>query len=77
MRTIKVFGSGCAKCEQLARNADAAAKQLGIEYQLEKVTDLKTLTEYGIMMTPALAVDGRVVAPGKVLTIEQIKRILS
>ena len=70
---IQVLGTGCPKCKQLAENADAAAKELGVEYELEKVTDINDIMGFGIMMTPGLAVDGEVKMSGKVASVEEIK----
>ena len=76
MKKIQILGTGCPKCKKLAENADAAAKQLGIEYTLEKVTDIKEIMKFGVMMTPALAVDGNVKVTGKVPTIEEIQNFI-
>ncbi|MGA2093274.1 MAG: thioredoxin family protein [Sedimentisphaerales bacterium] len=77
MKKIQILGTGCPKCKALAQNAEAAAKEAGLEYTLEKVTDIKEIMKFGIMMTPALVVDGQVKAVGKVLSPEQIKVMLS
>jgi len=76
MKKIQILGTGCPKCKQLAENADAAAKELGIEYTLEKVTDIKEIMKFGVMMTPALAVDGHVKITGKVPTVEEIQNFI-
>jgi small redox-active disulfide protein 2 len=76
MKKIQILGTGCPKCKKLTENADAAAKELGIEYQLEKVTDINEIMKFGVMMTPALAVDGQVKIVGKVPSPEQIKQLL-
>jgi small redox-active disulfide protein 2 len=76
MKKIQILGTGCAKCRELAENARAAADQLGIEYEFEKVTDLAEITGFGVMMTPALAVDGEVRSAGRVLDVEAIKPLL-
>ena len=73
---IQVLGTGCPKCKQLAENAAAAAKELGVEYELEKVTDINDIMGFGIMMTPGLAVDGDVKMSGKVASVEEIKEWL-
>jgi small redox-active disulfide protein 2 len=73
---IQILGTGCPKCKALAANADAAAKALGIKYELEKVTDINDITAFGVVMTPALAVDGEVKTSGKVPDVEQIKTLL-
>jgi len=77
MKKIQILGTGCPKCKKLAGNAQAAARELGIEYELEKVTDISRIMEFGVMMTPALVIDGRVKAVGKVLSTEQIRGCLS
>ena len=77
MKKIQVLGVGCPKCEKLARNAEAAARALGIEYTIEKVTDISEIMKFGVMMTPALVVDGRVLAVGKVPSAESIKKLLA
>ncbi|OGX19307.1 MAG: redox-active disulfide protein 2 [Omnitrophica WOR_2 bacterium RBG_13_44_8b] len=74
---IEILGVGCPKCKQLTANADAAVKELNIQAEISKVTDIDKITEYGVMMTPALAVDGTVVSAGKVLSKEEIKKILA
>jgi len=77
MTKIQVLGTGCPKCKKLAELADAAAQELGIEYELEKVTDINDIMAFGVMMTPALAVDGQVKVTGKVPSAEEIKTLLS
>ena len=74
--TIQILGTGCTKCKQLTENAEAAARELGIDYQLEKVTDILKIIECGIMTTPALAVDGKVKPAGKVVTAAEIREPL-
>lgn len=74
---IEILGAGCPKCKQLIANAEAAVKELGIAAEISKVTDIDKITDYGVMMTPALAIDGTVVSAGKVLSKEDIKRIIS
>ena len=76
MKEIKILGAGCAKCKKLAELADAAAKELKLEYQLEKVTDLNDIINYGVMVTPALVVDNDVKITGKVPKLEEIKKML-
>ena len=60
MKKLEIFGPGCPRCERLAELAGEAAGALGIEYELEKVTDINRITTAGLMMTPALAVDGEI-----------------
>ncbi|MBN1663121.1 MAG: TM0996/MTH895 family glutaredoxin-like protein [Deltaproteobacteria bacterium] len=74
---IDILGAGCPKCKQLTTNAEAAIKDLNIQAEIGKVTDIDKITEYGVMMTPGLAVDGTVVSAGKVLSKDEIKKILS
>jgi len=76
MKTIQILGTGCAKCHKLAEAAEAAARDLGVEYQLESVTDIRRFAEFGVMMTPALAVDGELMASGKIPTHEELKEML-
>ncbi|KPK82808.1 MAG: hypothetical protein AMJ81_09200 [Phycisphaerae bacterium SM23_33] len=76
MKKLQILGPGCPRCKALAANAEAAAKGLGIEYELEKITDLKRIGKFGVMMTPALAVDGVVKLQGKVADAEEIKGLL-
>ncbi len=73
---IEILGVGCPKCKQLTTNAEAAVKELNIQAEIVKVTDIGKITGYGVMMTPALAVDGTVVSSGKVLSKDDIKRII-
>ncbi len=77
MKKLQVLGTGCPKCQALAANAEAAARELGIEYQLEKVTDVKEMMKLGVMITPALLVDGQVKVAAKVPSAEAIKGMLS
>jgi small redox-active disulfide protein 2 len=76
MKKLQILGTGCPKCRKLTENAEAAAKALGIEYTLEKVTDINEIMKFGVMMTPALAVDGVVKVVGKVPGPEAIKPML-
>ncbi len=77
MKKIEILGTGCPKCAKLAENAEAAAQDLGIEHELVKVTDLNEIMKMGVMMTPALAVDGEVKSVGKVPSADEIKGMLS
>jgi len=76
MRKLQVLGTGCPKCKKLAENADTAARALGIPYTLEKVTSLNEIMKFGVMMTPALVVDGVVKVAGKAPSAEEIKVML-
>ncbi len=77
MKKLQVLGTGCPKCKKLAQNAEAAARELRIEYELEKVTDISEIMKFGVMWTPALAVDGEVKVAGKVPSVEEIKSVLA
>jgi small redox-active disulfide protein 2 len=77
MKKIEILGSGCAKCQKLAANAEIAAQELGLEYTIEKVTDIERITQYGVMLTPALAVDGEVKSFGRLLAPERIRKLLA
>lgn len=77
MKKIQVLGTGCPRCKQLAENAEAAAKELGVEYELNKVTDINEILKFGVMMTPALVIDGEVKASGKVASSGEIKQWLA
>jgi len=76
MKKIQILGTGCPKCKKLAENAESAAKELGIEYELEKVTQINDIMKMGVMMTPALAIDGQVKIVGKVPAQDEIKWLL-
>lgn len=76
MKKLQILGTGCPKCQKLAENAKAAAEAVGVEYEMEKVTDINEIMKFGVMMTPALVVDGVVKAVGKVPDAEAIKAML-
>lgn len=77
MKKIQILGPGCPKCRKLAENAETAAREIGIDFEMEKVTDIKAIMGFGVMMTPALAVNGRVKVSGKVPDAAEIKKMLS
>ncbi|MEW6015340.1 MAG: thioredoxin family protein [Candidatus Zixiibacteriota bacterium] len=77
MKKIQILGTGCPKCKKLAEETEKAAKELGLEYSLEKVTDIQEIMKFGVMMTPALAVDGTVKLSGKVPSIDEIKKLIA
>ena len=77
MKKLQILGTGCPKCRKLAENTEAAANEMGIEYELEKVTDINEIMKFGVMMTPALAVDGDVKVVGKVPEPDAIKDMLT
>ena len=74
---IQVLGTGCAKCEKLAENAKKAAEESGISCEVEKITDMKQIMAMGVMMTPALAVDGKVKVVGKIPSPDEIKKYIT
>jgi small redox-active disulfide protein 2 len=76
MINIQILGTGCAKCQKLAANAEIAAKDLGLEYSIEKITAIDRIAEFGVMLTPALAVDGEVKSFGRLLDPENIRPLL-
>ena len=77
MKKIQILGTGCAKCKKLAENAEAAAKESGVEYELEKVTDINEIMGFGVMLTPGLVIDGQVKASGKVPGSDEIRQMLA
>lgn len=73
---IQIFGIGCPKCNQLYQNAQQAVAELAIDAAVEKVTDLSDIMAFGVMVTPALVIDGQVKVSGKVPTAEAIKEMI-
>ena len=73
---IEILGTGCPKCSKLAEVAEQAARELGLEYELVKVTDINRIIDFGVMVTPALAVDGEVKVAGKVPSVADVKKLL-
>ena len=73
---VQVLGTGCPKCRKVAELAEAAVEELGIEAEVVKVTDINEIMNFGVMMTPALAVDGEVKVSGKVPSLDEVKRWL-
>lgn len=76
MKKFIVLGPGCKRCQSLAAATRQAADQLGIDYQLEEITEIKQFPRYGVMMTPGLVVDGELKVHGKVPTVEELKALL-
>lgn len=74
---LQVLGTGCPKCKKLAANAEEAAKGLGLDVEIEKVTDIDKIIDFGVMSTPSLAIDGKVVVVGKVPSVEEIRKLLA
>ncbi len=77
MNKIQILGTGCPKCKKLAENTESAVRELGMDCEIVKVTDINDIMKFGVMMTPALAVDDQVKSVGKVMSVEQIKETLS
>ncbi|MGI5817036.1 MAG: thioredoxin family protein [Armatimonadota bacterium] len=73
---VQILGTGCPKCKKLAANAEEAIANAGVDAQIEKVEKLTEIMNFGVMSTPALAIDGEVKSAGKVLSAEQIQQIL-
>jgi len=76
MVTLQILGMGCRKCKVLADRTEQAARELGLDYQLEKITDIEQIARFGILSTPALAVDGQVRLQGHVPTVHALKDLL-
>ena len=77
MKKLQILGTGCPKCNDLAAKTEEAAKELGIEFEMVKVSDINDIMSFGVMMTPALAVDGAVKVSGKVPGVNEIKELIS
>ncbi|MCL5103891.1 MAG: thioredoxin family protein [Armatimonadetes bacterium] len=77
MKKIQILGTGCPNCNKLTEVTKEAAESLGIDYQLEKVSDLQQIMGFGVMMTPALVVDGEVKVAGKVPSVDEIKAMIA
>ncbi len=76
MKKLQILGTGCAKCEKLAENARQAADNLGLQYEMEKITELNQIMSFGVMTTPGLAVDGKVLVVGKVPSPTELEKLL-
>ncbi len=76
MKLVQILGPGCPKCEKLKANTEQAAKLAGTEVMVEKISDINQIAAFGVMMVPALVIDGEVKAVGKVLSPEEIKPML-
>ncbi|WP_448521175.1 thioredoxin family protein [Pseudothermotoga sp.] len=75
-KKVEVFGKGCARCKQTIRIMEMAIKELGVDAVVEKVEDINEIVSRGIVATPAIAVDGRIILTGKIPTLEEAKKIL-
>jgi small redox-active disulfide protein 2 len=76
LKKLQILGTGCSKCKALAEQTEKAAKTLGVEFVLEKVTDIEKIVAFGVMATPALAVDGVVKVSGRLPSLEEIKTMI-
>ena len=77
MMKVQILGPGCPKCKKLAELTDQAAKELGLELEIEKVTEVAKIMDFGVMTTPALAIEGKVVLAGHLPAYEKLKEILT
>ena len=77
MKKIQILGTGCTKCNKMAKNAQTAAKELNLEFEISKVTDIPEIMKFGVMVTPALVINNEIKVAGKVPSVEEIKRMLS
>lgn len=77
MKKIEILGTGCAKCLKLAEQTELAARQLGVAYELSKVTQIDKIMGYGVMVTPALVVDGVVKVAGKIPSVDELKQMIA
>jgi small redox-active disulfide protein 2 len=73
---IQILGTGCPKCKKLAEISEQAAKELKLDYEIEKVTEVSKIVDFGVMSTPALAVDGKVLMAGQLPSYEKVKELL-
>ena len=76
-KKLQILGRGCPNCQKLAAHTEAAAQAMGLEYELEKVTDVNEITKFGVMYTPALAVDGEVKVSGRIPSVDELKGMLA
>lgn len=77
MKKIQILGTGCPKCRKMAENALIAAKDLNIDYEITKVTQIPEIIKFGVMVTPALVIDSEVRVTGKIPSVDEIKAMLS
>ena len=76
MKKIQILGPGCPNCTRLAELTEKVARELGLDCELEKVTDITRITQFGVMATPGLAVDGKVLVSGRVPSEAEVKKLL-
>jgi small redox-active disulfide protein 2 len=76
MKTLVILGPGCPRCNKLYADTERAAEELGLEFEMHKITDIRAITGFGVMTTPALVVDGEVRCVGKVPSITELKELI-
>jgi len=76
MKKVQIYGTGCPKCQALAANVVAAAHELDIEIEIDKVTAIRDIAAAGVLMTPGLAIDGQIKSSGHLLSVHQVKKLL-
>ncbi len=76
MKKLVILGPGCPKCNKLYSETEQAAEELGLEFEMHKITDIRAISGFGIMTTPALVVDGEVKCVGKVPSVEELKALI-
>ena len=74
---IEIFGTGCAKCKRQTKNVERAVKEMGVDVEVVKVEDISAIMNSGVMMTPAIAIDGEIKASGRIVDVEELKRLLA
>lgn len=77
MKKIQILGTGCPKCKTLTANVETAVQQLGIEASIEKVEKIADIVKFGVMTTPGLVIDGKVVSAGRLLSADEVKKLLA
>jgi small redox-active disulfide protein 2 len=77
LKKLQILGTGCSKCKRLTEQVEQAAKELGIEHQIERVTDIEQIISFGGMTTPALAVDGQIKVAGNIPSVDELKRLIA
>lgn len=77
MKKLQILGTGCPKCKKLAELTEQAATELGLEFEIEKVSEISEIMKFGVMMTPGLAVDGNVKVAGKVPGVDELKQMIA
>jgi small redox-active disulfide protein 2 len=77
LKKLQILGTGCSKCKRLTEQVEQAAKELGIEHQIEKVTDIEQIISFGGMTTPALAVEGQIKVAGNIPSVDELKRLIA